>query len=221
MKLKFIKSTIITIILSTTSIANAGLIVGNYEYMDLGLTTSKTNAQIDTMILNDAGLNGYAIATDVDAALLYGMLPGPDNRNGQWAALDASTFGMAHLDILQFFMGGHTQAYGRTLALSPQLTMDSQVHGYLRYIDSAFLTAESGHINIALKDGDPVAILDRNWPDSYNILNSDTSTGDYSAASLVNYQSLYKRHVDVPEPTTLAIFTLGLMGLGIRRKNRA
>ncbi|WP_246128955.1 PEP-CTERM sorting domain-containing protein [Colwellia demingiae] len=177
MNLKMLKAVIAGLILSVSSIANAGLI--NVSYLEI------TNAKGDwlqvgevianDMFNNDVALTGFATAT---APHQWSAISGPEK------AIDGITLGNYNLG--QIF---HEQFKGSTLTV----TFDS------------------------LQDLSSIQIFGRtdccSSRDIYNV-----SFYGEDSNLIATYTDIAPGvSIDVPEPSTLAIFALGIMGLAGRR----
>ena len=79
---KLFKTAIAASLITTFSTAQAGIIIGNYEYLELDLTKNRTVAEIQAMINSDMTYAGYEIATDVEVAELWSLIPHVDEAAG-------------------------------------------------------------------------------------------------------------------------------------------
>jgi hypothetical protein len=220
MKFKFLKLVLVSIYLSVSSFANAGLILGNQEFLGLGATTGKTKTQIETMIAGDNSLAGYALATNVDMANIWNRLPYMQESNSGWRGLSAADKTPVVNDIFDwFFTGTYNYQYGNSTVNTTQGTVayDSQQYGYLWYENSVHGAINSGFFQILRDAADASAIYKRGTGDNHNLGNVNTTAGDQSNHHGSYISGVYVRSTSVPEPATLAIFALGMIGLATRR----
>lgn len=221
MSFKFLKTALISLILSFSTASNAGLIIGNQEFLELGVTTGMTVAQVEAMIAGDASLSGYSLATDVDAAALYSIIPSSSQSVYGYYHLYPALHDKDILDVLDFFTEGTNGVdYGRSVTESQgtngvEITFDYHSLGHVNFRDALTGDFEAGSFKIMSLNGEHVGIR-AGW-EKYDLTNINTSAGNYSEYDWYNMHSLYVRAAAVPEPSTLAIFALGIMGLASRR----
>jgi hypothetical protein len=218
MKLKLV---LVSIYLSVSSFANASLILGNQEFLDLGATTMKTKTQIETMIAGDNSLAGYALATNVDMANIWNMLPYMDESSSGWRGMTAADKTPVVNDIFDwFFTGTNNYQYGYASTFnSTQGTVayDNRQRGYLWYENSVNGAIDSGYFTILRDAADASAVYNRGANDAHNLGNISTTSDDLSNHHENYISGVYVRSTSVPEPATLAIFALGMIGLATRR----
>lgn len=222
MKFKFMKVTILALVMCVSSVAQAGLIIGNQEFLDLGLTTEKTNAQIEAMISTDNTLSGYSLATDVDAAMLYNLIPGASHTDTGYHAIDYASSSSTSQAVMNFFAAGYLKTYNlaeiRTDTHGIDFTRNGISSGYLRYMNAGDSSDnQTGYFEVLHYNLTVTGFF--NWagrPD-VNLADTTASLGDWASRSDEEIHSLYVRTIDVPEPSTIAIFALGMIGLASRR----
>jgi hypothetical protein len=221
MKFKFLKLVLVSIYLSVSSFANAGLILGNQEFLGLGVTTGKTKTQIETMIAGDNSLAGYALATNVDMANIWNRLPYMQESNAGWRGLTAADKTPVVNDIFDwFFTGTHNYQYRSASTFNTEqgsVTYDSQQLGHLWYENSVNGAINSGVFNILRDAADASAIYNRGTGNNHNLGDVNTAGEDVSNHHENTIGGVYVRSTSVPEPSTLAIFALGMIGLATRR----
>jgi len=71
---------------------------------------------------------------------------------------------------------------------------------------------ESGYFNIKSLNGTATAIYNRSGS-QYDLTNIDTTSGNWSIYHGSNLHSLFVRTINVPEPSTLIIFSMALLFL--------
>jgi len=223
MKFKLLKVTLAGIILLASTVANAGLIIGNQEFLELGATDGKTFSEVEALIAIDTSLSGYSVATNIDMAMIYNLIPGMSGQGiGNWNQLVYNSYTKETKDVLDFFVTGtygnpvHTTNSFRSWD-NKTITYNHQRWGLINYKDSITNEFASGHMNFLLLDGIASSVIVRAETDIYNLAEIHTSAGNNSNVIGPHQHHLFVRSVNVPEPSTLAIFALGMIGLASRR----
>jgi len=208
---------IITIMTITLNSATAGLIIGNQEFLDIGLTQNKNIAEIHTMITNNTELSGYTLATDIDMAMIHSLLPHSTNGNSGWHTL-TSPLTITQQNIVNWYQTGFSVQYDNEYSANGyggNYTFNEYQYGTMRYKDSITFGVETGDYDFNGYYGQTVAIFNRNDDDAMisDLTNIETSGGGNFSSSRKNLHSLFVRKIDVPEPSTFAIFALAFAGL--------
>jgi hypothetical protein len=218
MKFKLMKTILLPIVMCVSSFANAGLILGSQEFLDLGATTGKTQLQVEAMIAGDNSLAGYVLATNVDMANIWQSLPYMQDSVTGWRGLSSNTQTVS--EILEWlYVGTQSYDYGSTSTGSTpdgNRTFNTQSYGQLFYKNKDTNIINSGVFNVLYDHGTPTMILNRELNGNFNLANMDTTSG-HTWSQQGSKHSLFVRATTVPEPSTLAIFALGMMGLASRR----
>jgi hypothetical protein len=217
MKCRLIRSTLFTLVMFASSGAYAGLIVGNYEYMELEGTLFKTNGDIEAIIGSDPNLDGYTLATDMEVAFLWDSLRPPGHTDNGWHAIDPLNHTSQQSEIADYFRGMDFLNIQGTLSAQHGsfITYDKNRRGYLRYKNSVTGVNETGFLDLLELNDEIVGYLQTNgWLDI-----GDTTQAflPFADSRIANMGSVYTRTIDVTEPSTLAIFALGMIGLVSRR----
>ena len=232
MKLKLLPTMLLSLALSLTPCANAGLILDGKEYMDFGLTRGQSHQVIEkTIALNDR-LNGFSLATAADVAHLWGLIPGMGGSKQYWRGFNGYSVTEKQTELINFFITGtskFTPDEGSIVNTrnSGPIQYDSWHNGYLRY-QGASGVQMSGRFNIMAFQGAGVAAYAYAKGDKLNLNDTNVFSRDRSTSSRDSYHSLYVRslvspnsssvqRVDVSEPTSFAIFLLTMIGLASRR----
>jgi hypothetical protein len=221
MKFKFIKAAVTGIILSVSSLANAGLISSS-EY-----SLESINGPFH------GGFNNYSTARDinnvtelnaVDAMLSDGAVNLISGSNGISYTSQTTPIGT--------FTGIYT-AYDSGSLYELIYSFDGSAPRLFNGFSMESSRAEATMFNSSLS----VSLDGTNWTEVSKgtvttVTNNGVDTGSFSftgvVANYVKYSTtrrngsiheiaLFEETVDVPEPSTLAIIALGLMGLASRR----
>jgi hypothetical protein len=224
MKFKLLKTVLVSIYLSVSSFANAGLVIGNQEFLELGATDGMTVAQVEAMIAGNASFTGYALATDVDMENIYQVLPFMQSNLYGWNAITIHDYSIRIKDTLEWLtIGTYLEHEPDTFFLANSGTTvhyNNQNYGWISFKDSMTGDMESGHFNVLKHDNIITAIENRAESSVYGLQFKNTTAGDYSTSTVSNNHSLFVRAVSVPEPSTLAILALGMIGLASRRSKK-
>jgi hypothetical protein len=224
MRFKYLNNGLVGLVLSVvllSGVAHAGLIVGDNEWLDLSITNGLSREQVEDNILTQSQYSDYEYATTADLNVLHTMMLGAhfniiDNVAAGWT----SPFKMSgqELVIARWFQG----AAGTGTASIDGVLYDEYSSGWFqteRTFGQAVSKANlAGHLNLGYSTATDAWIsYDRSFSDYANL----SSPVEYKAwnannpASWMNHALV--RQVDVPEPSTLAIFALGMIGLASRR----
>lgn len=202
MNIKMLKAAVAGLILSISGFANAGLITTSYGSNNSGstggaiyfdLTTNLNNLSITGFDINTSGVSSF---NDFQVWLLTGTTSQGNEDSLSW---------------IQVATGSGTGAglnNATTVTLSNSFFLSSNtLYGFSLVADSSF-----GH-NYTNGSGS-----------NQNYSNTDLSLALGSATNVPFTGQVYSPRVwngsisyDVPEPSTLAIFALGIMGLAARR----
>lgn len=185
------------------TIESTGLIIGDKEYLNLGLTNNKTVAQVQVMINGDSKYAGYRIATDVVAAELFSRLPHLLESIAGFHTLASPLTDEEH-EIIDWISTGYTQNHALYSGFGVHgalFSYDTEIAGQLNYIDSATSSFESGSFQFFWGEGVPTAI--RSFDSIYEITNTDTTFGDMSNRATSTDYSLFVRPV---EPASCPIY---------------
>jgi hypothetical protein len=212
MKFKFLNATWVVIIMLYTTFANAGLIEADYKVFGDNLAvydTTNNLTWLDFTVSRDFSyaeseslVPGWRTATSNDVEALFDSLFGGVVYNGIGSALvhDGVFFDAGVAFITLFGSSAHAAAHNG-------------------YSDGLYL----GEDNILRGAGvyhtelNPVTIHGPNWYLNYGDA-STTGAGFRTSIFLVKDGSFtIEPTQDVPEPSTLAIFALGMIGLASRR----
>jgi hypothetical protein len=235
MRNKFFHAMLLCTLIVSSHLSNAGLVIGNQEFLDLKVTNSQSLYYMNRMIANDSSLAGYQMATDVDMAMLFNMFPIGDNKNNpEPYYLVASNGNQKYSALIDFFLGSGYIGGKRPIP-TPRIstdmngvvyTHDQLYQGTISYLDTSASNVQfaSGRFKARVNSlGEEVAIFSYKNPPTgrsgkYDLGNSNTSTGDYTRYLYQDdSSSLWVRTVQVDAPSTLAILALGMIGLASRR----
>jgi hypothetical protein len=210
-----------TMLLLPSTSAHTSLIIGNQEFLDLGVTQNKNYTEMLELIDHDTSLAGYTVASDIDMAMIHGALIPTGHTDAGWHALPATQTPLQH-DILNW--------YGTSWAALRPLQRYTSTHGdpiyhdrhYWGYINYANIrnSARSGFYDILenTATGKFTGIKLRGIFDPNNLASTISSAGNFRNTKINFSGHLFVRDVVLtPEPSILSIFALGLIGLGVRR----
>ncbi|WP_259364972.1 MULTISPECIES: PEP-CTERM sorting domain-containing protein [unclassified Colwellia] len=221
MKFKFYKNLIISFMLVCGMQANAGLITGGNEWLELDITSGKSKLYVETNILTQSQYKDYEYATATQVNELYlsmtvGVFNALDNQGG-WMQLNGLT--AQQKQVYDWFAGGYSQnrSFGFT-----GVTTSKYNRGYIN-VRSPNTTGAFwvGHIDLMYNTVNGVNTdrghNDRPIGDNISLANTAGITRNTKTEDQVWMQHALVKKTDVPEPTTLAIFALGMIGLASRR----
>ena len=207
MKIKLLKSAIIAASIAVSGIANAGLI--SYNTLTEYLTaTSATNL----INFNNQPSSGPSIGSSyTESGLVFtgNLRAGNGNVGAQYADGYLMSTGNINIDLLPntvsfaFELGAY---YGNATTLTATAFTSSGAN--LQFVTGTSTTF--GFAGFSATNGDYIT----------SVVTSQTSTSNYDAIDDVRWSvgaAPPRPDMNVPEPSTFAIFALGIMGLASRR----
>jgi len=204
----------------SVNIANAGLIKNDLEWLDLSLTVGLTVNQVNTTVLNTTAYKDYRYATQGEVDTFWGGIFLDEFNNlasAQWAGLT----GLYNTDYSGYLAGAwaHTYVPIGNVSTSNEGTIyfDKHIDGYYIFdIEGTGRNYGSYNGSFLQNEGDMVAFFKTTSLE--NLSNREVIRNINKDSVSTHYNHMIVRtHNDVPEPSTLAIFSLGLMGLASRR----
>ena len=200
MKFKFLKQLTIAYMLIVGTYANAGLINSDYLVLGDGLTYFDTETQFTwldtTQTQNMTYANALSTFTDYRLA-----------SNGEIEDLFGKVF--PNFQINYF---GHSYYTGEGVIASNEASLDA--FGLL----NGTFGGSTNYTYGVYKDEDNISRLFGGWDQSGgSFIAGLEHNGVYESANTGYGVMMVKKTEDVPEPSTLAIFALGMMGLAARR----
>lgn len=220
MKFKFLRAALASVMLFVSIGANASLIKNGLEWLDLNVSVGKTVNQVYSTVLNQRQYSAYRYATQSEA-------------DAFWSSYFLSSWSTATSEVWHKPEGLVDASYQNFL---------NQSYGY-EYFFTYTLTTEEGEI-LFNKIWDGIFIFDNGVDDASSASYFTYAAGVTGWDAILKYspqayssigvrlksqevsnnlnQSRYVNHllvknVKVPEPSTLAIFALGMIGLASRR----
>jgi hypothetical protein len=215
MKINISKAAIIGLYFTFCGIANAGLIHNNNEYLDLGETTGLSELALNSL-LSQGGYEGYAIASRTKATELFtefhSVVQGTFSGNG-WYGFQHLTTGFG-FEMSQWLRGGPVNAVnGNVNSVNGQgaIYINRKYSKHVLFGNDLSGQYDSGFVNLydAVNAGNANA--------AYSISGTNVGTSNGSSAPSKGSVWVVSRSLAVPEPSTLAIFALGMIGLASRR----
>jgi len=159
--------------------------------------------------------NGWTLATNEQMAALFNAFTFNSTTTGTSLGFTANTDNTVMDNFIEL-MG--------TTSLIQSLPYGSGVNGY-RETRAAYGTVSTNDVNKCVYVVSDYQRFDRNGvfvADFANFTRVDVfNCRDADAGSLFKEGVALVRQIDVPEPSTVAILAMGLLGLGLRRKLRA
>ena len=204
MKFKFFKLAIISIIIATSflaNIANATLIdnghyttVNGIDWLDMSFTDNKSYNEVLTLIAAGQALDGWSVASFDDVRSMYGAFgfaTTPDDTTDGYYATNTG-----YDDVLNMLGATYgSTSYAFTVGYVSDVGNNyNGVSTWQRVVQTGYFS----NVGNGFWRGD-------SWGWSQG--DPDERVGTYLTRTVVH----------VPEPSTLAIFALGMIGLASRR----
>ena len=230
MRFKTMRAACAGLALTIAGYANAGLIHNNLEWMDLSITDGLSRDSVESTILTNVAYQNYRYATKSEVSALY-----QDWLNEQFPN---KTFRLARWDRMAAPASAITSYFtSRTYSIklyNQDNTVDLRSGKWTRgrYDHHKEYLLFNGNYDSSSSRVTRVARLDIMVNFSLNQEDVGFVRPDYDRWSLMykdrayaqlqNYvgqwqASILVKSASVPEPTTLAIFALGMIGLASRR----
>lgn len=234
-------------IFSSINFANAGLISGDTEWLDLSLTNNLNYSELTDLLAKEEYSN-YSLATleQVNALFLpvQNEITQGSTANGYFDFSHVTS--QQSLDVFAWIRGGRAEypgGYGAATTVNTNEFIESDIHysQYLSFGDAVTKPCEGFERDFGICDPDNLVqghvtgifgmVNDANNPNrfmgtvarensAYNLAGNTSHIYD-DADKRTMRSWLVTRDVngttDIPEPSTLAIFALGLVGLVSRR----
>ena len=202
MKLKFLQAAVAALMLSVCNLANAGLIIDN------GTDIVNTGGSCSS-----CGSSGWQVFDDFTLTQSYDL---------DYLDIDFST--RSYADV-EFSIWSNTLS-DKLFTYNYSWTAGSFITNVNSFNDNVTVSLELG--NTSLTAG--TYYLSIHGTDTYVMRDGSGSHLQFATSGLTDYSTqtqnvrgsdlhfrLYSDATEVPEPSTLAIFTLGIMGLTARR----
>ena len=170
------------------------------EWMDFGINNHHSFDYVVSQ-LDGGEYDGWALATVDQAYGLYTALTGSTGREGREKTLRSDKDAISDMDAINEMIGINEKVDVGWGSHDHSFGMFNGVNG-LSYLYHQTIDYSSSQTD-----------------QTFVIINQLTDISGYGASTDELYSTLLVRQ-EVPEPTTLAIFALGIMGLSLRRFNK-
>jgi len=214
MNFKFLSVSLVALTLTISGVANAGVITfneyDNYQWFNDGLVVQNSGFNIKTTSLSD--YKGAIADTSFCGPSC------PDNGDyylfGHGAGFDFTTVDALGFSLLSFDgaegHNGHTNLFAKQIWFSAITMSDVVVN---QYFDLDWINDGNGALNDFQRFTFSSEFANLK---SVRVIGMGGSNNYFSIDNL----EFSRDEVDVPEPSTLAIFALGMIGLASRRFNK-
>jgi hypothetical protein len=214
--MKFIKGALVGLVLTASSMATAGLIItSTVEVTDPthaldGATFTLTSEIADGAVWGRSKYGALQTALSNERLVITGASGGGTALNGVYTCFTCPTF-------FKVNPGAQRAAYNLTRGDAPVSFVNDD-----ETISFKLNQTVRSYFNVHVEVGDKVQMIDFGGTGYVILLSLDRIFSlDYRGGTRLEFQPMVSSFVvgttDVPEPSTLAIFTLGLMGLASRR----
>jgi hypothetical protein len=207
------------LVLSCT--ANAGLIVNGTEWLDMSVTNGMSRLQVEQNVLTQAEYQDYEYASVTMINDLYIKMVGAhfvanDDIASGWIVINGLTTEEEMISEWFKTIAGSTNGD----SINGHL-FDNYSKGYIQTERNPSMGSHqafnAGYFNMQYNDNDEYyAFFDR-AASSWANLGSPVGNAVPVSWSSNSLSHALVRSVDVPEPSTLAIFALGMFGLASRK----
>ena len=213
MKFRFMKVTLASLFLLISCFANSGIIsdtssdliganLGGLEWLEFDVTRGLSSAEVTSDILDSYDGGNWRYATTAQAEALITSLAGGNFTNSGW---NENYF--AGVNWFQMAFGSFPLSYF--------------TEHYFMYDKDAYGAGLGRAGYTALNQGNGKGWLSQSWGVSGGLATVRGLGGGSSSYSHMLVRNLSGTpSQDVPEPSTLIIFALGLIGLASRRFNK-
>jgi len=209
------------ILFAISSCASAGLILHDLEWLDLDVTKGMSVHSVNNTVLNQVEYSGYRYATKAEVDAFWDGF-----YTDAFDSLASSGWhesqGLVNESYTKFLLNGWALNYpasNKTLyTTTGRIEYDQNfISGFM--FDDGIRNGRSFKLYsdyIAL-DGELVAIHHNDYTNHVASAPNSKPFSPYDSYSDGRTSHLIVRAVSVPEPSTLAIFALGMIGLASRR----
>jgi hypothetical protein len=225
MSIKMLKSAAAGLVLSVSGLASASLIHNDLEWLDLSVTTGLTYNYVNENILTNSAYQDYRYATAFEVSELYNdflIEQGGDNISNinQWHLATSPNTILATFFSTQYKVSNNGLLFTSDGKIS--LNAADYAQSILLYEGLTDNTVSYGRAG-AFYANRTTTLLAMSELSTSNSL-SLSATSPAQLARTYGRQDvrslLVKQAHNVPEPSTLAIFALGMFGLASRRFNK-
>ena len=198
--------------------SNAGLIHNNTEFLSLSETYGLTETQLNTLI-SQSGYEGYSVASRVQVSSLftdiYSVVQGTNTATGYYGLAHLTTgFGLEMSNWLRSGFSVASCCNGNTENGEGNNVVDTIYSHYMRYGENILSSWDSDRQLLwdTAADGNAQALFRVSTVNQWTDNTFNQILGSHTSSSWI-----VSRSIDVPEPSTLAVFALGMIGIASRR----
>jgi len=206
MNIKTLKAALLGLAVTVSSLANAGIITDTdndsfidettgLEWMDFGINNIHSYNEVSDLLTST--YTGWNLATESQVLNLW-----------------TNAFEVQHITAWPNTAGGGYLYYMYANDIGKQIMLDvysTMAYGYenWRGIGSLGLFERA--------DGGMAYAFFTSWAEHTEVYGRDNDYESYRASNDLRYSTMLVKSTEVPEPSTLAIFALGMIGLASRR----
>ncbi|NMP32283.1 PEP-CTERM sorting domain-containing protein [Thalassotalea sp. M1531] len=228
MKLSFFNTVVVSVVLSVGCFlnnANAGLIHNDLNWLELSVTNGLSYNEVEQDVLTNSLYQGYRFATASEVSTLYSDFlleqAGNNLQNNHFWHIAAQP----NTNLATYFSGMFTPTSwnGDLSTIDGRIQLNNADYnwGYFLYGPKTNNTVLRGTLHTMYDKGTDTLRTFVERPQSYSLSLHATTPATINADwKYYAAQSFLVKAVEVPEPSAFFIFSLGMMGLVLRRSKK-